>query len=189
MAGGDVDPRWIALLEVPPPPLVAPADPSHEQATITRYEPDLIRLDVRTGAPGLVVLSEVYYPGWRAYVDEKPATLYVADHVLRAVAVPAGSHTIELRYEDPALRGGLMVTVATALAFAVAFGTAGYRGRTSRDANALVATSGGDPVQRERVGSLRRGSSAPKSIAASQASARTGAPSTSPRASGAKTKR
>ena len=41
-----------------------------------------------------MVLSEVYYPSWKAYVDGYPTHLYVADGALRAVAVPPGDHIV-----------------------------------------------------------------------------------------------
>ncbi len=74
-----------------------------------------------TGAAGLLVLSEVYYPAWKAYVDGEPARLYVADHALRAVPVPAGEHTVELRYESVSLRIGIATSILSyGLALAVA---------------------------------------------------------------------
>ncbi len=63
------------------------------------------------------MLSEIFYPAWQAYVDGKPAPLYVANHALRAVPLPAGEHTVELRYESATLRAGLLVTLVTLLAF------------------------------------------------------------------------
>ena len=141
LADGNLDPRRIALLEQPPPPLGSPADPNSEQAGITHYEPDLIRLEVRTEAPGLLVLSEVFYPAWTAYVDGKPATLYVADHLLRAVAVGEGAHTIELRYEDPALRVGLIISGGTALILMAAIMGAAYQARVAGRHDDAAATT------------------------------------------------
>ncbi len=69
-----------------------------------------------TGAPGLLMLSEVYYPAWKAYVDGEPAPLYRADHLFRAVPVPAGEHTVELRYESRSLRVGTAISLLTVLA-------------------------------------------------------------------------
>jgi uncharacterized membrane protein YfhO len=77
---------------------------------MTRYEDDTIRLDAQTDADGLLVLSEVYAEGWRAYVDGEPVPVYVANHVLRAVPLPAGAHVVELRYEPTSLRIGLLMT-------------------------------------------------------------------------------
>ena len=123
LSSGAVDPRRTALLEAPTPDLARPEDPAADRAGVTAYEADRIRLETATGAAGLLVLSEVYYPAWKAYVDDRPVPLYVADHVLRAVPVPAGEHTVELRYESWSLRVGLAVSLIaylTLIALAVA---------------------------------------------------------------------
>jgi hypothetical protein len=113
-----VDPRRTALLEQPPPDLDRPEKSSADRASVTAYEADQIRLETATGASGLLVLSETYYPAWKAYVDGRPVPLYVADHVLRAVPVPAGEHTVELRYESWSLRVGLAVSLTAYLTLA-----------------------------------------------------------------------
>lgn len=127
LAAGQVDPRSTALLEAAPPPLGRPADPAADRATITGYAADRIRLTTRSAAPALLVLSEVYYPAWKAYVDGHPVSLYQADYLLRAVPLPAGVHTVELRYEDPALRLGLAISLGTALTLAAALALATWR--------------------------------------------------------------
>jgi hypothetical protein len=125
---GEVDPRRTALLERPPPDLARPHDASADRASVTTYEADRIRLRTSTGAPGLLVLSEAYYPAWKAYVDGRPVPLYVADHALRAVPVPAGEHTVELRYESSSLRIGLAISLISYLAL-IALVVAGTRSR------------------------------------------------------------
>jgi hypothetical protein len=119
LGSGGVDPRQTALLERPPPDLDRPENPSADRATVTEYEADRVRLETATGARGLLVLSEAYYPAWKAYVDGEPVPLYVADHVLRAVPVPAGEHTVELRYESWSLRIGVAVSLGFCLALVV----------------------------------------------------------------------
>jgi hypothetical protein len=129
---GAVDPRETALLERPPPDLDRPEDPSSDRANVAEYEPERIRLETTTEARGLLVLSEPYYPAWKAYVDGKPVPLYVADHVLRAVPVPAGEHTVELRYESWSLRFGMAISLITSLAL-LALVVARTRRRKSAD--------------------------------------------------------
>ena len=63
----------------------------------------------------MLVLSEVYYPAWKAYIDGRPAPIYRADHLLRAIPVPAGEHMVELRYESWTLRVGTAVSLLTGL--------------------------------------------------------------------------
>jgi len=116
MTSGQIDISKVAVLESAPPALAAPADESADSVTVLTHTPDEIDLTTRTDAPGMVVLSEVYDPGWKASVDGEEVPLVLADHVLRAVAVPAGEHTLELRYESRPLRLGLVLSGLTALA-------------------------------------------------------------------------
>lgn len=106
-----VDPRQTVLLEATPPPMAQPADSTADEAIIEEYEADRLRARTRTTAPGMLVLSEVYYPAWKAYVDGRPVRVYAADHTLRAVPVPAGEHIVEMRYESTALRVGMAVSL------------------------------------------------------------------------------
>lgn len=117
LSSGAVDPRRTALLEGGPPPrLEEPRDPTADRAWITSREPDSLSLQTATDAPGLLVLSEVKYPAWKAYVDGGPAPLRAADGLLRAVPIPAGEHTVELRYESGTLRWGIAISLTTAAA-------------------------------------------------------------------------
>ncbi len=127
LAAGMVDPRTVALLEEAPPPLAAAADPASDHAVVTVYEADRLRLETRTDAPGLLMMSEAHDPDWRAYVDGAPVKLFVADHMLRAVPVPAGAHVVELRYESGRLQTGLAVSLVAYAGLAVLLGAAGWR--------------------------------------------------------------
>jgi uncharacterized membrane protein YfhO len=64
---------------------------------------------------GLLVLSDVDYPGWQARVDGQPAPVYRADYLLRAVPVEAGRHRIEVYYDPPLFKVGLAITILTLL--------------------------------------------------------------------------
>ena len=63
---------------------------------------------------GILVLSEVAYPGWVATLDGSPAPIHVANGLLRAVPLPAGAHLVELRFESPTLRIGVGISAMTA---------------------------------------------------------------------------
>jgi Bacterial membrane protein YfhO len=133
LASADVDPRATALIEGVPPNLQQPPAGSDDSVTITNYENDQIILSVNAATDGMVMLSEVYDPGWRAYIDGKRTTVYQADYILRGVAVPAGDHEIVLRYEPDSLRYGFLISLASTLAvFAIigwGFVTWWFRGK------------------------------------------------------------
>ncbi len=112
---GEVDPVETALLEKEPPRLTRPNDASADRVSVESYKPDEIKLDVSTGARGLLVMSEVYYPAWKAYVDGEPVSLYRANYLFRGVPIPQGDHTVELRYESATLRLGTAISLFTGL--------------------------------------------------------------------------
>jgi uncharacterized membrane protein YfhO len=60
---------------------------------------------------GMVVFSERYSPGWKAWIDGKETSLYQVNGILRGVCVPAGSHTIEMRYQPSSLIWGSVITL------------------------------------------------------------------------------
>ena len=66
--------------------------------TIEKYEPNQLTYKVRSGQGGVVVFSEVYYPGWTATVDGQEAELGRVDYVLRALQVEAGEHEVVLSF-------------------------------------------------------------------------------------------
>ncbi len=127
LTSGRVDPAITAVLEAPPPPVERPSTTEGEEVLITRYEADRIELRTRSAAPGMLVLSEMYYPAWKAYVDGQPVPLLRANHLLMGVALPEGEHTVELRAESRSLRIGLVITAAFALIVLALLVAAGRR--------------------------------------------------------------
>ncbi len=79
-----------------------------DRVEITHYGSNDMTLAVDASAPGYVVLSEVWYPGWRATVNGEPAEVVQADGALRAVAIPAGVSTVSLRFVPDFWRWGLI---------------------------------------------------------------------------------
>ena len=72
------------------------------------------RVKVSASRPGLLVVSEGWFPGWTASVDGKDATLYRTHVTLRGVEVPAGDHEVVFRYRPRSIRTGLLVTLLSA---------------------------------------------------------------------------
>ena len=84
-------------------------------ATIIRYEPNELLLEVEATRGGLLFLSEVYYPAWRARVDDEPVEILRTNTAFRGVVVPEGSHSVRLRYSAAEFRIGFAVTGLSAL--------------------------------------------------------------------------
>ncbi len=78
-------------------------------------------LEVETTGPALLLLTENFYPAWRARVDAEPTPILRADLTFRAVPVPSGKHEVELVYRSGLFAGSLAISAAAAaLALAVA---------------------------------------------------------------------
>jgi hypothetical protein len=82
-------------------------------ARIASYDCNRIVTETTAEQPSLLVLSEVYYPAWKATIDGKPAKVLRADYALRAIAVPAGSHRVVCYYDDADFNRGLLITLVT----------------------------------------------------------------------------
>ncbi len=66
--------------------------------TITSYEPNQLKYDVKSAKGGVVVFSEIFYPGWTATVDGTPVEIGRVNYVLRAITVGPGQHKVELAF-------------------------------------------------------------------------------------------
>ena len=65
---------------------------------------DEVQYDVNSKKGGLVVFSEIYYPGWTATIDGNEANIIRANYVLRAMEVPAGKHTIKMEFHPQTVK-------------------------------------------------------------------------------------
>jgi uncharacterized membrane protein YfhO len=72
-------------------------------------------MTVTSAAAGVLVTSEPYDPGWNAYINGERVTMLRANYLFRAIAVPAGEHTIEFRYEPVETRVGMAISALTLL--------------------------------------------------------------------------
>ncbi len=71
---------------------------------LTSYTPNRLTYHVSTRSGGLGVFSEVYFPwGWKATIDGKPATLGRVNYVLRALRLPAGTHTVTMTFDPESI--------------------------------------------------------------------------------------
>ena len=113
------DPRRQVVLERPSGlALAGPA--SGQTVTISNHSPNRISLVSESDRPSVLVLSEVYYPGWQAIVDGQPNPILRANWAFRAVALEAGRHEIDLRFRPTSLLAGAAISgLAWLLAFCI----------------------------------------------------------------------
>ena len=96
----------------------APATPS--RATLLAWQPERWLIETESATAGLLVVAENAYPGWRVRVDGQRAEPLTAYTALRAVQVPAGTHTVEWLFDPLSLKVGAACTGAALLLVALA---------------------------------------------------------------------
>jgi hypothetical protein len=111
-----VDLRQTAIVDQPME--LASAGGSDEVKTL-KYEPNAIEISTHTSRGGLLVLSETYYPGWRAWLDDRPTQIYSTDIALRGVIIPAGVHSVRMEFRPAILPVSLGISLATAILLAI----------------------------------------------------------------------
>jgi hypothetical protein len=67
-------------------------------AQIIEYAPERVVIRTSGATPGMLILTDQFYPGWLATVDDQPTAVYCADYIFRAVVLPPGDHTVRFRY-------------------------------------------------------------------------------------------
>lgn len=88
------------------------------EARVSRYEAQEVEVLVEAERPGVLVLTDVYYPGWGAELDGKPALIYPADLAFRGVVVPAGQHRVVFRYRPASVTAALGLAGLSVVALA-----------------------------------------------------------------------
>ena len=107
---------------------------------LTGYAPDVLTYKSQSSSDGTVVFSEIYYPyGWKAYIDGKPAEIFRANYLLRAMNIPAGQHDIRMEFRPDSIRKGntiatICILIMYATVLGVIAGTLVKRGRQRKSA-------------------------------------------------------
>ncbi len=77
--------------------------------------PNKVTIHIDADSDGWLVVSEVWYPGWDAYIDKQLAVSYPANYLFRTIEIPAGKHTVDWEYRPTSFRIGLLVTLSSVL--------------------------------------------------------------------------
>ena len=110
-----------------------------EFAKIIKYSLNEIVVNAGSEKDGFVVFSEIYYPGWEAYVDNERTRVFKANATFRAIYAPKGTHNIRLVFRPKSLYLGTTVTIITLIVSGTAIflhlrqNTARHRENTKRE--------------------------------------------------------
>ncbi|MGQ9598712.1 MAG: YfhO family protein [Anaerolineae bacterium] len=135
LLGPTFDPRAEVLLSRAPARPPTPVQeggtpPAFPEPSVLRDGPNRVIIQVNVAQAGYLVLTDTWYPGWRATVDGEIAEILSADHAFRAVSLEAGEHTVVFEYAPLSFRVGAWVSLGAGVLWGAAL-TGGmlWRGR------------------------------------------------------------
>jgi uncharacterized membrane protein YfhO len=113
LTGNDFDPRSSAIVEEKVPDLPDLPGERSPVPTIVSHAAERVVIDADLAKPGLLVLGDTWYPGWKVFVDGRESKLYRANYVMRGVSLPGGRHRVEFRYQPVSIRIGALISLLT----------------------------------------------------------------------------
>ena len=93
-------------------PMTIPGKTARGGASISTSDPRKVQITARAPEPGYLILTDTYYPGWRAYVDGVDTPIYQANYLFRAVPLNAGDHEVRFVYRPRTFAVGAALSLA-----------------------------------------------------------------------------
>lgn len=121
MSNPDFDPTKTLVLESGSGSQTVNVAESMKQAEaeVLTFRPDDIRIRVDSPSPGYLFVSESYYPGWKAYLDESPVDILRGNYLFKVIAIPEGSHLVAMVFQPWSIRMGTGITLLSLFSLAV----------------------------------------------------------------------
>ena len=94
---------------------------NHSEITFLRYQPTYIKMKVDTSSPGLLVISNTFFPGWKAYVDNQESKIIRTDYAFDGIFLTQGDHTVILEYKPLIFLIGLILTITGFISLLIAY--------------------------------------------------------------------
>jgi uncharacterized membrane protein len=88
---------------------------SLSKANVTKYKNEEINFDLNVSKEKFLVISEVYYPDWKAFLDGKEIEIHKVNYFMRGVVVPEGKHKLELKFESGSFQLGKTLSLSSNL--------------------------------------------------------------------------
>lgn len=105
----DSDLRHEVILSKEPRLKIEPGD--DPQASIISYSPNFIRIETTAVKNSILILTDPFYPGWKAFIDIKKTDILRANHGFRAVEVPGGTHIVSFVYSPESIKFGFIIAI------------------------------------------------------------------------------
>jgi hypothetical protein len=123
----EFDPAHVVYLPLEAQAEITTTNQAKTKTTGGEFTAHQNRFALEASESTVVVVSQAFFPAWKAYVDGKPAHLWRANHAFQALEVPAGRHEVKLAYEDRHFYGGTIISAFTLVGCGVSWIRLGNR--------------------------------------------------------------
>jgi len=117
---GGIDFESVVVLEGAEPTQNPDCTSALGQANLQDENPNSLIISVQADSPGWLVLSDVWYPGWRVSIDGTPAQLLRANYLFRAVGVAQGNHIVQFDYRPLEFYVGTVISFVALCGYLIA---------------------------------------------------------------------
>ena len=93
---------------------------------LTKHQPNYQVYKSENNQDGFAVFSEMYYPGWKVYIDDSLVEHSQVNYLLRGVYLPKGKHTIEFKFEPDVIKTGSLISISSTIVYIILIGIALY---------------------------------------------------------------
>jgi hypothetical protein len=111
--GRTYDPKTMALVEDGTAQFQSSALQPTDTVKVVSLEETRVELQTQASAPAFLVLSDVFYPGWRATIDGKRTPIFQTNYIQRGVKLPAGEHMVRFEFHPLSFKLGVGITMAS----------------------------------------------------------------------------
>jgi len=121
LTSNDFNPEDIVVLNEEPVSFekIPGSKPSNAAVEIKDYSSNKVILNINTPASGILVLSDTFYPGWKAFIDWEEVEIMKANTVMRAVVIPKGKHLVKFVYDPIPFNSGLRLGLCTLISIPI----------------------------------------------------------------------
>ena len=125
LTSSNFDPATTVYLPIETRASVRSTNQAPVSVSAVRFRAQRLEFDVNAKGPGLVVVAQSHYAAWKAWVNDEPTPVLVANLAFQALEVPAGTSRVRLVYQDRAFRAGVALSLATAGLLLIAWARSG----------------------------------------------------------------
>lgn len=94
---------------------IAPCQPQNQTISFIKDQANLVELETDNNCPAILILSDAFFPGWKATINDQPTPIYQTNYVFRSIILPAGKHQIKFSYLPSSFVYGIYISVISGI--------------------------------------------------------------------------